>query len=184
MIETARLVLRPWRDDDVEPFAAMGQDPEVMACFPGLLDRDATEAMVARVRAHFEREGFGPWAVEAPGVAPFLGFAGPFRPQFTAHFTPCVEIGWRFARRFWGAGYAIEAAQAALDYGFGTLGLAEIVAFLIPANTRSARVCERLGMHRDPADDFDHPSFAPDVRSLAGHPQCRHVLYRKASARR
>jgi RimJ/RimL family protein N-acetyltransferase len=110
-----------------------------------------------------------------PGIAPFIGFAGLAVPRFTAAFTPCVEIGWRLAVEHWGKGYATEAARLALAYGFETAGLAEIVSFTTVANLRSRAVMERLGMHRDPADDFDHPSL-PD-----GHPLRRHVLYRIGS---
>ncbi|MGE5183273.1 MAG: GNAT family N-acetyltransferase [Acidobacteriota bacterium] len=178
MIETERLLLRPWRDGDREPFAAMGRDPDVMACFPSLLTREQSDGLVDRVIATIDRDGFGFWAVEVKGGASFAGFCGISRVPFEAPFTPAVETGWRFARAHWGHGYATEAARAALAYGFGTLGLAEIVAFLLPANARSAAVCERLGMRRDPAGDFDHPRFTEDQRSVAGFPQRRHILYR------
>jgi ribosomal-protein-alanine N-acetyltransferase len=178
VLATERLILRPWRDDDLEPFVAMGRDPEVMASFPSLLDREQSAAISARIRAHHAREGFGFWAVEVPGVAPFVGFAGLARPTFTAHFTPCVEIGWRLAREHWGHGYAVEGARACLEYAFGELDLEEVVAFLLPSNVRSARVCERLGMRRDLAGDFDHPQIADGAISVGGFPQKRHHLYR------
>jgi RimJ/RimL family protein N-acetyltransferase len=171
-IRTERLILRRWRDTDLEPFARLNADPEVMAHLPALLDRAASDALAKRIREHFERHGFGLWAVEAPGVAPFLGFVGLSIPRFTAAFTPCVEVGWRLARGYWGKGYATEAARAALDVGFVNVGLDEIVSFTVPANGRSIAVMQRLGMTRDPADDFDHPSLPPD------HPLRRHVLYR------
>jgi RimJ/RimL family protein N-acetyltransferase len=176
VITTARLVLRPWRDSDREPFAAMGRDPEVMACFPSLVTREQSDALIERASAHITREGFGFWALES--AEGFVGFAGLQTVPFEAHFTPAVETGWRLARAHWGKGYAIEAARAALAFGFGTLGLREIVAFLLPANTRSASVCERLGMHRNPADDFDHPRIAEGQLAVGGFPQRRHVLYR------
>ena len=128
--------------------------------------------MVARIRAHFARHGFGFWAVEVPGVAEFIGLVGLAVPRFEAHFTPCVEIGWRLARAHWGRGYATEAARAALDFGFRDLNLDEIVAFTVPTNRRSRAVMERIGMTRSAADDFDHPAI-PE-----GHPLRRHVLYR------
>ncbi|WP_148599006.1 GNAT family N-acetyltransferase [Aquisphaera giovannonii] len=171
-IRTDRLLLRPWREDDLEPFAAMNADPAVMEYFARPLERAESEAFIARIRVHFAQNGFGFWAVEAPGVAPLVGLVGLARPAFLAHFTPCVEIGWRLARAYWGRGYATEAADAALGHGFDVLGLDEIVAFTTAANARSRAVMERLGMSRDPADDFDHPGLPQ------GHPLSRHVLYR------
>lgn len=171
-VSTERLRLRPWRDDDLEPFAALNADAAVMEFMPACLERSDSDALAARIRAHFERHGFGAWAVEVPGNAPFIGFVGLSVPAFEAHFTPCVEIGWRLAREHWGRGYATEAAQAALAHGFGPLGLGEIVSFTVPANLRSRAVMERLGMRRDPAEDFEHPAL-PE-----GHRLRCHVLYR------
>jgi ribosomal-protein-alanine N-acetyltransferase len=171
-IRTDRLLLRPWRDSDLEPFAAINADPAVMKHFPRPLDRSESDAFVARIRAHFEREGFGFWAVEAPGAAPLVGLVGLARPAFEAPFSPCVEIGWRLAREHWGKGYATEAARASLRFGFEQLGLTEIVSFTVPENVRSRAVMERLGMMRSAVDDFDHPVL-PE-----GHKLRRHVLYR------
>jgi ribosomal-protein-alanine N-acetyltransferase len=178
VITTDRVILRQWRAEDVDAFAAMGRDPEVMACFPALVEREQCEQMMARVRESIDRDGFGLWAIEVRGGAPFIGFCGIQRVPFEAAFTPAVEVGWRLARAHWGHGYVTEAARAALAYGFDTLGLAEIVAFLIPANARSAAVCERLAMTRDPDGDFDHPRVAEGAVSVAGFPQRRHILYR------
>lgn len=172
-IVTQRLALRRWRDSDLPAFAALNADPQVMAHFLKPLTRAESDAMVERIRDHFDRRGFGLWAVEAPDVAGFIGAVGLLAPTFEAHFTPCVEIGWRLAREHWGKGYATEAATAVLDHAFRHLGLDEIVAFTVPANRRSRRVMERIGMTRDPRDDFDHP-LVP-----AGHPLRRHVLYRR-----
>jgi len=143
---------------------------------PAALTREASDALAARIEAHFREHGFGLWAVEVRGVAPFAGFAGLSIPGFEAHFTPCVEIGWSLAAPFWGHGYASEAARAALAFGFEDLALAEIASFTVPGNSRSRRVMQRIGMRHDPADDFDHPGL-PE-----GHPLRRHVLYRIASA--
>lgn len=170
LIETGRLVLRRWREDDKEPFAALNADPVVMEHFPATLTREESDTFVERIEAAFEERGFGLWAVEADGV--FIGFTGLQVPRFTAHFTPCVEIGWRLARSAWGHGYATEAARAALEHGFGTLGLTEVVSFTAVPNVRSQAVMRRLGMTRDPGEDFDHPVL-PE-----GHPLRRHVLYR------
>jgi ribosomal-protein-alanine N-acetyltransferase len=171
-LRTPRLLLRDWRDDDLPAFAALNADPAVMEFFPRPLGRDESDALATRIREHLARRGFGLWAVEAPGVADFLGFVGLSVPGFEAHFTPCVEVGWRLARAHWGLGHATEAARAVLDFGSNALGLDEIVSFTTHANLRSRAVMQRLGMTRSPADDFEHPSF-PE-----GHPLRRHVLYR------
>lgn len=174
MLRTERLVLRAWTDADREPFAAMNADPQVMEFFPARLSREESDRLVDRIGEHVARHGFGLWAVEVAGGAPFIGFIGLSVPTFAAPFMPCVEIGWRLAAPHWGRGYAVEGARAALAYGFDTLGLAEIVSFTSTTNLRSQRVMERLGMRRDPAADFDHPRVAADS------PLCRHVLYRLA----
>jgi RimJ/RimL family protein N-acetyltransferase len=172
MIETNRLQLRHWRTEDLPAFAAMNADPRVVEFLPKALDRAESDARAARIRQHFAIHGFGLWAVEVPGVADFIGFVGLSIAEFEAHFTPCVEVGWRLAHEYWGLGYATEAARAALDFGFNRLALKEIVSFTVPANRRSRAVMERIGMTRTPADDFDHPSL-PE-----GHRLRRHVLYR------
>lgn len=171
-VTTSRLVLRPWREDDLAPFAAMNADPRVMEHFPAVYTRDESDAAAGRAAAHFAEHGFGPWAVEVPGVAAFAGFIGLIVPSFSAHFTPCVEIGWRLAADCWGRGYATEGARAALQFGFDELRLDEIVSMTVPANQRSWRVMEKIGMTRDAAGDFDHP------RVPEGHVLRRHVLYR------
>ncbi len=171
-LTTSRLLLRPWRDADGDPFAAMCADQLVMEFFPKLLDRAESDATIDRIQDHFARHGYGLWAVEIVDVAPFAGFVGLSIPQFDAHFTPCVEVGWRLARDHWGQGYASEAAQASLEFGFRQLGLDEIVSMTAVANLRSRRVMQRIGMTHTPADDFDHPKLAAD------DPLCRHVLYR------
>jgi ribosomal-protein-alanine N-acetyltransferase len=172
LLRTERLLLRPWRDSDLEPFAALNSDPAVMEYFAKALDRAESDAFVERIRGHFDRHGFGFWAVEAPGVSDLVGLVGLAIPTFETHFTPCVEIGWRLSREHWGKGYATEAARAALRYGFERLGLPEIVAFTVPSNARSRAVMDRLGMTRSAVDDFDHPNL-PE-----GHRCKRHVLYR------
>jgi len=172
----SRVRLRRWRDADRAPFAALNADPRVMEFFPTHPDRRQSDALVDRFESHFAEHGFGLWAVEVPGIAPFIGFVGLSIPSFAAHFTPCVEIGWRLAFDHWGRGYATEAARLVVAHGFVPLGLAAVVSFTAVANRRSQAVMERLGMRRDPAEDFDHPGL-PD-----GHPLRRHVLYRLAAA--
>ena len=173
-IRTERLRLRPWLPADREPFAALNADPQVMEYFRGPLSRAESDALAARIEAHFAQRGFGLWAVEIPGVAPFAGFIGLSVPAFEAHFMPCVEIGWRLAAEHWGRGYATEGARASLAFGFGTLQIPEIVSFTAEGNVRSRRVMEKIGMTHRPTDDFDHPALAE------GHTLRRHVLYRSA----
>lgn len=170
-MKTRRLLLRPWRPEDREPFAELNADPVVREHFPSLLSREESDALAARIEAEFALRAFGLWAVEIPGTAPFAGYVGLSVPSFEARFTPCVEIGWRLARRFWGHGYATEGARAALDFGFERLGLPEIVSFTVPANIRSIRVMKKIGMTF--SGEFDHPALK------AGHHLRRHVLYRR-----
>jgi RimJ/RimL family protein N-acetyltransferase len=176
-LTTERLRLRPWRPEDREPFAALNADRRVMEHFPALLTRAESDALVERIEARLEADGFGLWATERIADGVFLGFVGLARHGFPAPFTPCVEVGWRLAFDAWGHGYATEGARAALAHGFRVVGLDEIVSFTVPANVRSIRVMERLGMSRDPADDFDHP------RLPEGHPLRGHVLYRLPAER-
>jgi RimJ/RimL family protein N-acetyltransferase len=143
-----------------------------MEHFVSALDRAESDAFADRIDAAFHTLGYGLWAVELPGEAEFIGYVGLALHTFDAHFTPAVEIGWRLARDYWGRGFAAEAARAAVDDGFERVGLDEIVSFTAPANQRSIRVMQRLGMTHDSADDFDHP------RVPVGHHLRRHVLYR------
>ncbi|MGA5133749.1 GNAT family N-acetyltransferase [Streptomyces olivoreticuli] len=159
-LRTARLALRPWRETDLAPWAAMNADPEVREHLGPVLSREQSDASVARFRAEFEERGFGWWAVEVLATGEFIGFAGLDEVDDGMPFTG-VEIGWRLARPSWGHGYATEAARAALDFGFGTLGLPEILAVTTATNLRSRAVMSRIGMTRDPADDFDDPG-APE----------------------
>ena len=171
-LTSSRLRLRRWRDEDLDYFARLSTDPAVMAYLIPLPDRAASDARARRCMEHFAQHDFGPWAVELPGACPFIGFVGLTHVDYRAHFTPAVEIAWRLDPFYWGQGYATEAAGLALDDGFQRLGLTEIVAVTVPANTPSRAVMRRLGMHRAPSDDFDHPRV-PD-----GHQLKRHVLYR------
>ena len=167
-LRTERLILRRWRETDREAFARMNADPEVMRYFPRPLTREESDAYVDRIELQFDERGFGLWALEVPGVAPFIGYAGLSVPPFM----PGVEIGWRVDSPYWGHGYATEAARATLADAFARVGLKEVVSFTSPLNSRSVAVMERLGMTHDPADDFDHPNV-PE-----GHRLRRHVLYR------
>ncbi len=172
MLRTERLVLRRWREADLAPFAAMNADPATMRFMPGVMTAEETRAQVGRFEEHHRAHGFGVWAVELPGVAPLIGYVGLQHVGFEAPFTPAVEIGWRLAPAYWGKGYATEGAKAALRIGFEDLNLDQIVSFTVMANKPSWSVMERLGMTRNPAEDFDHP------RLPVGHALRRHILYR------
>ena len=171
-LRTDRLRLRRWLPADRAPFAALNADPRVTTYLPAPLSREESDILVAGIEAHFDRYGFGLWAVEICNVASFAGFVGLSVPRFEEHFTPCVEIGWRLGAEYWGHGYATEAARAVLDIGFAAFELDEIVTFTVQANERSRRVMQKIGMRHNRADDFNHP-LLPD-----GHPLRRHVLYR------
>ena len=171
-IRTERLLLRRWRPSDREPFAAMNADPVVMEFFEGLQSPQVSEEMTGFFEQEFERRGFGVWAVEVPGEMDFAGFVGLIGVPDAMVFAPTVEIGWRLTPQAWGRGIAREAAEAAFDFGFGTAGLNEIVAYTATLNERSWRLMERLGMRRDASVDFDHPKVS------AGHRLAPHVLYR------
>jgi ribosomal-protein-alanine N-acetyltransferase len=170
MIETSRLILRPWRQSDLPLFAEQNADPVVMRFLSGVLTREQSDAYVASAERHLAEHGFGKWAVEAPGVAPFIGAVGLSWVKFTAAFTPVVEVAWRLHRQYWGHGYATEAARAAIEDGFTRVGLPEVVALTALDNRASMRVMERLGMTR--TIEFDHP-LVPE-----GNPLRRHILYR------
>ncbi len=168
-LRTPRLLLREWCDADAEPFAAMSADAGLTEF---LLPPD--EGWVTRARAYWDRQGFGQFVVELPGVASFIGVVGLGDAHPAVPAAPAIEAAWRLARPYWGQGYALEAACAAIDDGLGRLAFKEIIAITVVGNHRSRRVMERLGMTRDPAEDFDfdHPRIPP------GHPRRWHVLYR------
>jgi RimJ/RimL family protein N-acetyltransferase len=170
-LTTERLILRPWRESDLEPFAALNADPQVMRFFPNRLDRAASDAMAQRIGSRVDENGWGLWAAEVKDGAPFIGFIGLQPIPFEEHFTPAVEVGWRLDPAHWGRGYAPEGARAALEYAFTELGLDEVVSMTIPANLPSQRVMQKLGLTYDPDDDFDHPK-------LAAWEHRRHILYR------
>lgn len=180
-LRSERLLLRTWRNEDLTPLAAMVADPEVMRYFPATQSTAEAGQLMERVRAHFAEHGFGLWALERNDNGAFIGFTGLGVVGFNAPFCnpagPTIEIGWRLARDAWGQGFASEAARAALACAFERLRLPEVVAFTVPANQPSRAVMERMGMRRNPADDFQHPNL-PD-----GHPLRAHVLYRLARER-
>src|ERR1019366_8101338 len=172
MIETTRLILRPWRDRPLPLFAKQNADPIVMRYLIGPLTREQSDAYVERSKRDLAEAGICKWAVEAPGVAPFIGAVGLSRVRFEASFTPAVEVAWRLHRDYWGQGYATEAARAAIEDGFTRVGLNEIVALTTLQNKPSQRVMEKLSMTR--TIEFDHPAVAVDS------PLRQHILYRLA----
>jgi RimJ/RimL family protein N-acetyltransferase len=172
IVKTERLILRHWRESDREPFARINADPLVMEFMPRVLSKEESDSVADRIESHFRQRGFGLCAVELRSNGSFLGFIGLSVPSFDAPFTPCTEVGWRLAADCWGQGLATEGAREIVHHGFIALGLDELVSFTVPANMRSRRVMEKLGMTHNLVDDFDHP------RLPAGHPLRRHVLYR------
>jgi RimJ/RimL family protein N-acetyltransferase len=173
MITTTRLILREWKDSDLEPYAELNADPKVRQYFPTLLTREESDAEVSRFQQRYEREGFCLYAAELRVTQTFIGFIG----IQTMHFAvpnlpqPAVEIGWRLARAHWNQGLATEGAQAVLNYAFTAVGLEQIVAITSAINDPSRRVMQKLGMTHVPELDFDHPLIP------AGNPLRPHVLY-------
>lgn len=170
-IDTERLLLRRWHDADRAPFAALNSDPQVMKLLSTRLSRAQSDAYIDTIEAHFQRHGFGLWALQERASGRFVGLTGLNTVAFPAHFTPAVEVGWRLAHSAWGKGYATEAGRAALAYGFERAQLEQIVSMTSRLNSRSRAVMQRLGMTWHPADDFEHP--------LVRSPRLRaHVLFR------
>lgn len=180
VLSTDRLILRTWKSADVPLMAEISSDPLVMEYFPYTQDFSATELFVHRINEHFEKYGYGLYAIEIKNTGEFIGFVGLNHPSFeipgfTARGLPIVEIGWRLSSSHWGKGYATEAAKAVLNYAFSELKLEEIISFTVPANLKSRRVMEKIGMQHSEADDFDHPKIEKSS------PLKRHVLYRLAA---
>lgn len=171
-IETRRLRLRRWKSSDSVPFYSLNSDLSVMEFMTKILSMEESDGMIQAIERGFELHGFGLWALELKEGNTFIGFTGLAIPRFESHFTPCVEVGWRLAKEFWGKGFATEAAFAALEFGFQSAGINEIVSFTAEINLKSIAVMRRLGMGHNPDDDFDHP------RLPEGHVLRRHVLYR------
>ncbi len=172
IIETPRLALRGWRDEDRLAWIAMCADPRVMTPLGGTVDPELAAAGAEHLAARLERDGFGWWIVEVKGGPAFAGLVALQHVPIDAPFTPAFEVGWRFRAEAWGNGYATEGGRAALEYAFDTLGHEEVVAMTARINLPSQRVMQRLGMTYDPADDFEHPSPRLDATLRP------HVLYR------
>lgn len=177
IIQTKRLILRQWCAEDFEHFAHLNADPKVMEFFPSTLSREESNKIAHRMQLKIEEQGYGFWVAAIPGLADFIGFIGLNsldKSIFPVHFAPAVEIGWRLDAKFWGKGYATEGALACLEYGFASLNLREIVSFTAVQNMRSRAVMQRIGMHHNVKDDFDHPKLPKE------HKLSRHALYRIA----
>jgi ribosomal-protein-alanine N-acetyltransferase len=171
-IETERMVLRAWQMSDREEFARLNSDVRVMEFMPACLSNAESDLFLDRIEQHFLKHGFGLYAVDLRESGRFIGTVGLMVPAFKAHFTPCVEVGWRLSADCWGRGLATEGAGAVVQHAFESLNLESLVSFTVQANVRSRRVMEKIGMSRDSADDFQHPSLPQ------GHPLRPHVLYR------
>jgi ribosomal-protein-alanine N-acetyltransferase len=169
-LRTSRLLLRQFRDSDLAPLIAMGQNADVMRYFVTMMTPEDTTAMFGRMKAHWDNHGFGVFAVEIPGESEFAGFVGLTHTRFEAAFTPCVEILWRLVPSAHNKGYCTEAAHAVLEWSFRETALKEILAFAVPQNIPSWRVMEKIGMQRIGA--FDHP-MVPE-----GHELNKHLLYK------
>ena len=181
ILETERLILRTWKPSDVLPMTAISSDTMVMEHFPAIQDSAATQALVDRMNQHFEKFGYAAYAVEIIDTHEFIGFVGlshpPFEiPKFQPKGLPIVEIGWRLSSEHWGQGYATEAAKAVLHYAFTELNLNEIISFTVPANAKSRRLMEKIGLHCNAQDNFEHPNLPKDS------PLRPHVLYRLSKA--
>ncbi len=170
MIRTERLILRQWQDEDLYPFSQMCRDKDVMEFFPKLLTEEESYSMGRKIKSLIAERGWGFWAIEIPGQRKFVGFVGLHIPKESMPFSPCVEIGWRLAKQYWGMGYATEAASESLRYAFTHLGLKEVVSFTTVRNIRSQAVMEKIGMSY--ASKFEHPDLEPS------DPLCEHVLYK------
>ncbi len=172
ILYTKRLILRPWREGDLTPFAKLNANPRVMEFYPKILSKSESDALVTTFQKEIALQGYGYWAVEAPGVAEFIGFIGLKYWNLEMSFAPCIDVGWRLGFCHWGKGYATEGAQRVIQYGFEILKLSEIVSMATIRNIRSQRVMKRLGMSSDPNENFEHP------RVPRGDPLSWRVLYR------
>ncbi len=168
-LETQRLIMRQWCDDDIKPFAAMNQDARIMEFFPFVLNGEESAQMIEIFCERMQQPGFLYLPVIEKATGSFIGMVNLTPVAFEAHFTPAFEIGWRLAFDFWGKGYATEAAKGLIEYGFSELNLGEIVSFTVIGNKRSSAVMERLGMTYE--GEFDHPGLPPE------NPLRRHALY-------
>lgn len=170
-LKTERLLLRKWRDDDLTDFAALNADPEVMEFFADVLDTKESNELAKEIIKRINENGWGFWAVELLSDNSFIGFVGLNKPSYDVPVDLCIEIGWRLAKKYWGHGYATEAAKASLEFAFNELKLDKVYSFASVGNKRSCAVMERLNMV-DTNTPFQHPMI-PE-----GSPLREHVLYK------
>jgi len=168
-IETPRLILRDWKEEDLEHFRKLNSDEEVMKYFPKTLSEEETDSFYNAINKEFKDYNYGLYAVEVKATKEFIGFIGFHRATFEADFTPCVEIGWRLKKDAWGKGYATEGAKACLEYGFTNLNFKEVYSFTAKINRPSQNVMKKIGMHF--VKEFNHPKIERNSNL------CRHVLY-------
>ncbi len=172
MIETERLILRTWKKEDAEKYFQMNQDPKVIELLRGPLTMEQVIDFISAVNNHADKHGYALYAAELKATSELIGFIGLNYIDWESHFTPAIEIAWRLGSQYWGKGFATEGAKASLEYGFKQCTLKEIVSFTVPANTRSIRVMEKIGLNRDVHGDFAHPQLPAD------HRLSQHILYR------
>lgn len=172
IIETERLYLRTWEPSDAQPYWIINQDAKVVEFLSGSMTMEEVKQFMDRANQQQETKGFTLWATELKATHELIGFIGLNYPNWDAHFLPALEISWRLGSQYWGNGYATEGAKAALEFGFNTIGLDEIISFTVPMNHRSIRVMEKIGLQRDQQGDFHHTKLPLD------HPLSWHVLYR------
>ncbi len=171
IIETERLILRHWRDNDLQPLLEINQDPKVMEHFPATKTLEETQAFINGNIALYKDVGYCFYATELKHTQELIGFVG-ICPVYELSCAPAIEIGWRLGAKFWGKGYATEAATAVIVHAFNNLGINELVSFTASTNKQSERLMQRLEFIRSEVDDFDHPKIE------VGHPLRRHILYR------
>ena len=168
-IDTKRLILRDWQEEDIENLIAMNEDADVMKYFPHTLSKKESLDFYNAIQEEFRAKGYGLYAVEVKETAEFIGFIGFHKATFPSDFTPCIEIGWRLKKSAWNQGYATEGAKACLQYGCDTLHFKQIYSFTACINTPSEKVMKNIGMHY--VKNFHHPRV--DMSS----PLKEHVLY-------
>ena len=174
-LETERLLLRQWKEGDLVAFRELNSDLLVMAYFPSVLNQQQSDAVADQCKGFISSRGWSFWAVELKDVREFIGFVGLHEPDSVFPFSPCVEIGWRLHKKFWGKGYATEAAKESLAYAFNELDLSEVVSFTTVSNFRSRAVMQKLGL-KNSRQNFEHPDLPKD------HPLSEHVLYKITKA--
>lgn len=152
--KSKRLRFRRWIEEDRKSFSILNADEAVMEFFPELLTKEESDLFVDKIEDHFNKYGYGLWAVELIENSRFIGYIGFFNAEFESEFTPCIEIGWRLSKEYWNKGYATEGAKACLNYGFNLLHFESVHSFTAKINTKSINVMEKIGLEKQ--SEFDH----------------------------